>query len=114
MNGVYISFYLKAHRIHIFVEALRSMGSPGQIRFLISENGRVLLIHPYGKRGFTSHRIPREVYGGKRSLEISSYKLCTILAEFHGWDPGCSYRVPGRIAADTRSALFFLDKAEAI
>ncbi|ANU53983.1 hypothetical protein ADH66_00870 [Acutalibacter muris] len=114
MNGVYISFYLKANRIHIFVETLRSMDSPRRIRFLISEDGQVLLIHPYDKRGFTSHRIPQEVYDGKRSLEISSYKLCTILAELHGWDLRCSYRVPGRIAADARSVSFFLDKAEAI
>ena len=114
MNGVYISFYLKANRIHIFVETLRSMGSPGRIRFLISGDGRILLIHPYDKRGFTSHRIPREVYDCKRSLEISSYKLCRILAELHGWDLGRSYRVPGRITADARSVCFFLDKAEAI
>jgi hypothetical protein len=114
MKGVYISFYLKANRVHIFVEPLRSMGSPERIRFLISKDGRILLIQPYGKRGFTSHMIPREVYDGKRPLEISSYKLCTILAELHGWDLSCSYRVPGRIAADVRSAFFFLDKAEAI
>ena len=113
MNGIYISFYLKAHRIQIFVETLRSIGSPGRIRFLLTEDGRTLLIHPYGKRDFTSHIVPRQVYDGKRSLEISSYKLCAILAELHGWDPGCSYRVPGRIAADARSVLFFLDKAEA-
>lgn len=114
MKGVYISFYLKANRVHIFVEPLRSMGSPERIRFLISKDGRILLIQSYGKRGFTSHMIPREVYDGKRPLEISSYKLCTILAELHGWDLSCSYRVPGRIAADVRSAFFFLDKAEAI
>lgn len=114
MNGLYISFYLKANRIHIFVETLRSMGSPGRIRFLISEDGRTLLVHPYGKRGFTSHIVPREVYNGKRSLETSSYKLCAVLAELHGWDLRCSYRVPGRIAADTCSVRFFLDKAEAI
>lgn len=114
MSGVHISFYLKAGRIHIFVETLRCIGRPGRIRFLISSDGRNLLMQAHDQRDFTSHMVPREVYDGKRSLEISSYKLCGILAELHGWDPACSYRVPGRVALDARSVLFFLDKAEVV
>ena len=62
MNGVYISFYLKANRVHIFVEALRSMGSPGRIRFLISKDGRILLIQPYGKSQSVFCELCCEVY----------------------------------------------------
>ena len=114
MNGVYLSFYLKANRIHIFAETLRGIGRPGRIRFLLSKDGRTLLMQAHAQRDFTSHMVPREVYDGKRQLEISSHKLCKILTELHGWDTACSYRVPGRIAMDARSVLFFLDKAEAI
>lgn len=114
VSGIHISFYLKASRIHIFVETLRCIGRPGRIRFLISSDGRTLLMQAHEQRDFTSHMVPREVYDGKRQLEISSCKLCKILAELHGWDPACSYRVPGRIAIDAHSALFFLDQAEVV
>lgn len=66
------------------------------------------------RRDLTSHMIPREVYDGTRSLEISSCRLCKILTELHGWDPACSYRVPGRVTMDARSVMFFLDKAGVI
>lgn len=114
MNGVHISFYLKTSRIYIFLETLRRIGSPRRIRFLLSLDGRTLVVQAHAHRDFTSHMVPRDAYGGKRPLEISSQKFCGILTELHGWDPTYSYRVPGRIAMDARSALFFLDKAEII
>ncbi len=33
MSNYYISFYLKAYRIHIFVDALRAIGSTKRICF---------------------------------------------------------------------------------
>ncbi|MCI6594004.1 MAG: hypothetical protein MSJ87_01955 [Firmicutes bacterium] len=44
-----ISFYLKASRIHIFIDALRGLGSPSRICFMIDELGKILLITPYRK-----------------------------------------------------------------
>jgi len=114
MNKAYISFYLKVNRIHIFVEALRCLGSPGRICFFLSIDGQTLLMRAHGRRDFISHKVPRNTYEGKRSFEISSYQLCKILAGLHEWDPACSYRVPGRLAMDAHSVLFFLNKAEAI
>ena len=55
MADVYISFYLKANRIHIFMDTLRSIGSPQRICFMIEENGRTLLIAPYAQKDFKSH-----------------------------------------------------------
>lgn len=109
-----ISFYLKTSRIHIFVDALREIGEPSRICFMISENGTNLLIAPYNKRDFKSHGVPREVYFGIGGMEISSIKLCRIIAQKQSWDLSRSYRVPGKAYENQRIAIFDLDKATAI
>lgn len=114
MNGVHLSFYLKTSRIHIFVEALRLIGCPGRICFLISADGRSLLMRAHETRDLKSHKIPRNVYAGRRSVEISSRKLCGLLADLHGWDLERSYRVSGVLMGDRRSVRFSLAEAEAI
>lgn len=114
MNTIQISFYLRANRIHVFAEALRCIGSPKRICFLISSDGQTLLMCAYKKRDFRSHKVPRNVYMGERSFEISSNKLCRILAELHSWDLKYSYRVPGAVRKEPDSILFYLAKAEVI
>ena len=114
MSETYISFYLNANRIHVFVEALRGIGSPRRICFMIDQDGRRLLMLPHTKKDFVSHGVPNSVYGGKDSLEISSKKLCGLLASQHGWDPSRSYRVPGVIIPEKHLAAFDLKKAEMI
>lgn len=114
MNAIYISFYLRASRIHVFAETLRCIGSPKRVCFLLSSDGQTLLMRTHRNRDFRSHKVPQNVYTGERSLEISSYKLCRILAELHDWNLKCSYRVPGIVRNDQDSVLFYLAKAEAI
>lgn len=112
MNNIYLSFYLKACRIHIFTETLRLIGCPKRICFLISPDGQSLLMRAYEIRDLKSHKVPPKVYSGRRSFEISSCKLCGILADLHGWNRECSYRVPGIIRQEHRSICFSLAKAE--
>lgn len=114
MNGVHISFYLKTSRIHIFTETLRLIGYPKRICFLISADGQALLIRAHENRDLKSHKVPQDVYDGRRSLEISSWKLCKILADLHSWDLKHSYRIPGVLMRDRRSVRFSLAKAEVI
>lgn len=109
-----ISFYLRANRIHVFIDALRGIGEPSRICFMISENGESLLITPYDKRDFKSHSVPREVYAGTGAMEISSMKLCRIIAGLHGWNLSHSYRVPGKVYESQKIVIFDLDKAETI
>ena len=109
-----ISFYLKANRIHIFINALRGIGSPKRICFMMDESGNTLILSPYDKRDFKSHRVPEKVYSGSESLEISSYKLCRLLASSHDWDISRSYRIPGKIVPSLNVVIFQLDKAEII
>ncbi len=114
MNGVHISFYLKASRIHIFTETLRLIGYPKRVCFLISADGQALLMRAHGRRDLKSHKVPQGVYDGRRSFEISSWKLCEILANLHSWDLKRSYRIPGVLLQDRRSVRFSLAEAKVI
>lgn len=114
MNATHISFYLKAYRIHIFIEALRGIENPHRICFMLSKDGRSLAMLPYEKRDFKSHEISRKVYQGGRSFEISSYRLCSMLAELHSWNKERSYRAPGIIDVERRLVLFDLTNAKTI
>ncbi len=114
MVNTYISFYLNANRIHIFIEALRGIGSPKRICFMIDKDGRNLLLVPYDKRDFVSHGVPKEVYCGLDSMEVCSKKLCRLIAGLHGWDTAYSYRVPGFAKEEQKLAIFDLTQAEQI
>lgn len=78
---------------------------------MVAADGQSLLIRAYERKDFKSHEVPQNVYDGRRSLEISSRKLCGILADLHGWDLKRSYRVPGVIMKNQHSVLFPLTKA---
>ena len=111
MSEAYISFYLKRNRIHVFADTLRGIGSPAFIRFLISEDGRSILMTPYYKKDFSSHRVSPEIYKGKKQLEVYSIRLCSVLQKMYGWGAEESYRIPGTIAHQQMVAVFSLDKA---
>ena len=64
MAETHLSFYLKAYRIRIFIDALRGIGSPSRICIMLEENGKRLLIAPYTHKDFRSHRVPSKVYEG--------------------------------------------------
>ena len=114
MNETHLSFYLKANRIHVFVNSLRHMGSPSRICFMISDDGHNLLITPYSKRDFKSHAVPQRVYKGDGSFEVSSYKLCRLIAGMQNWDLERSYRIPGNVLPEKKVAVFNLREAEPI
>lgn len=114
MSETYISFYLRANRIHVFADALRGIGSPSRICFLLDPDGKTLLMVPYAKRDFKSHLIHPKTYSGKAGVEISSLGLCRLIANRHGWDISRSYRVPGRVSSAQVLAAFDLKNAEVI
>jgi len=114
MADTHISFYLKANRIHVFVDALQGIGNPQRICFMIEENGQTLLISPYEKRDFKSHSVPADVYKGAGCMEVSSKKLCQLIAQLHNWDLNHSYRVPGSINEEHKVVILELAKAEII
>ena len=114
MKDTYISFYLRNNRIHIFVDALRGIGSPKYVCFMISEDGNTLIMRPYGKKDFHSHRVPPDVYHGKGGFNLTSRRLCQILTAEFGWDSNKSYRVSGRLDGTKRIVVFGLRLASKI
>ena len=109
-----ISFYLKAHRIYVHLVALRAIGCPNRICFMISEKGDRLLMVPYGKRDLLSHKVPERLYEGTNGFDISSYKLCSILGELHCWDLNKSYRILGNVAPKHSIIIYDLTRAQII
>lgn len=114
MSETFLSFYLKANRIHVFVDALREIGQPTNICFMVGPAGKTLIVKPYPRKDFHSHRVPQDVYKGKKSVEVSSLQLCRIMAEMQCWNTSCSYRVPGVILPQQKICIYHLDQAERI
>lgn len=112
--NTYISFYLRNNRIHIFIDALRGLDSPRFVSFLIDEDGNNLVLIPYNKKDFYSHRVPLSVYQGKKGLELTSIRLCRLLAKKFSWDINKSYRIPGIIYSRQKIVIFDLQKAISI
>lgn len=112
MAETHLSFYLRNNRIHVFVEALRGIGSPQFICFLMGDNGTSLVLAPYDKKDFHSHRVPQSVYRGKNSLELTSIRLCKMLAANFQWNANMSYRVPGTIIERQKIVVFDLTNAQ--
>lgn len=110
----YISFYLRANRIHIFIDALRNIGEPKNICFMVNREKNSLLLAPYPKKDLKSHRVRSDVYHGYKSMEVSSKRLCMILMQMYNWDPDYSYRVPGIIYPTQKIVIFALNYAEKI
>lgn len=114
MKQTYISFYLRSNNILIYRSALKEIGEPKRICFMFSDDGKQLLIKPYEKVDFKSHKVPRSAYAGKVSMRIASKKLCTLLINKYNWNGTKSYRVLGEIRPEQRIVLFDLESAKII
>ena len=114
MADTYISFYLRNNRIHVFVDALRGIGSPKYVCFMIADDGKTLILAPYKRKDFHSHRVPKDVYHGIGGFNLASMPLCQILKVEFGWDSSKSYRIPGRIVEEKKIVIFDLRLASKI
>lgn len=110
----YISFYLKSNCIHVYVSALRDIGSPKRICFMVDEQGKSLLVSPYGSKDFKSHEVPVSVYSGSDSFRICSVRFCRLIASSHNWNTNGSYRVPGKYNSKYNVVVFNLAAAVTI
>lgn len=96
------------------MDSLRALGNPRRICFMLNEDANDLLLTPYKNRDLKSHAVPAKVYTSDDEMDVSSQKLCRLLAERHGWNITKSYRVPGVIHADQNVVVFSLRDAEMI
>lgn len=113
-DSTYISFYLRSNTIHIFRKAVREIGCPPFIRFLIHSDGVRMIMQAYFRLEFISFRVPLAVYDKKGSMELRSKAFCQVVASHMGWDTTKSYRIPGNIYPGQNFVQFDLSRAAAI
>lgn len=114
----YLAFYLRSDTARVYVGALRGIGEPKIIRFLINPDTMEMIMQPYHRKEFQSFRVPKGVYepdhGIYRSMQVHSKEFCRLVAGQLGWTDQVSYRVPGKIYRERKMVLFELRKAEII
>jgi hypothetical protein len=113
----YISFYLRTSTIHVFNAALRKIGQPPFVRFMINPDTMQMAMIPANKKDFQSFRVPKGLYSnraGNDAMKVHSQKLCRALASKLGWEVSQSYRVPGKVFEEQRVIRFDLCQASMI
>lgn len=113
-NTTYISFYLKDGKVHVFADAIRSLGTPNYIRFLLGRDGSSMIMEPYHKKEFQSIRVKKDNEQIHHKLCFRCKPFCKLLENTFGWASLYSYRVPGRLILSQRIILFDLTQAAAI
>lgn len=108
----YVSFYLKDGKIHVYADAIRSLGTPDFIRFLLNQDGSSMIMEPYHTKEFQSIRVKKDNISGK--LYFRCRPLCRLLEHTRGWNHLQSYRIPGRLIQNQRIILFDLTQAAVI
>ena len=73
-----------------------------------------MLLAPYKKKDFRSHKVPRSVYQGTGGMYVSSKKMCRLLAGLHKWNVVYSYRIPGEYVPKQNVVAFDLKQAAPI
>ena len=109
----YISVYLREGSIHVYAEAIRFLGRPKYIRFLLNRDGSSMVMEAYHKKEFQSVRVPKETDASQRT-RVFSTSFCRLLAYTLKWNAEKSYRIPGRYIASQHIIVFDLTKATAI
>jgi hypothetical protein len=110
-DNTFISFYLKENKIHVFCDAVRAIGEPPFVRFLLNGDGTSMIMEPYDKKEFQSMRVPKAVYNKTGRMEFRSVGFCRLLAQRLGWEPTFSYRITGKILPRQCLILFDLTRA---
>lgn len=113
-NKTYISFYLKDGAIRVYTEAIRFLGQPNYVRFLLNGDGSSMVMEPYHKKEFQSIRVRKNADRKLKKMHFSSAYLCRLMTFALGWNPEKSYRVPGRYIPAQKIVVFDMTKATII
>lgn len=113
-NKTYVSFYLKDGYIHVYNAALRFLGQPNYIRFLLNQDGSSMVMEPYHKKEFQSIRVRKNMDRGLEKTCFGCVSLCRLMTYALGWNPKKSYRVPGRYIPAQKIVVFDMTQATII
>jgi len=108
-----MSFYLARNTFRVFTDAVRRIGHPGYVRFLIHPDDLRMAMEAYGKKEPTSFKVPQRLFSDSKgtSMRIHSKPFCHLLAGRMGWNTARSYRVPGEIFSEQQVVIFDLSQA---
>lgn len=112
----YVSFYVKRGIVRVFTKAVREIGSPQYIRFLIDPVNLQMVMVSYDKKEMTSFKVPRKMFIDSKdiSMRVCSKTFCFLVAGRMGWSTEKSYRVPGVIYVNQKLVKYDLSKATEI
>ena len=109
MNNVpQISFYLASGMIRIHRSTIDILGHPRFIRFMVSKDGKSLLLTRAEKKDFQSFRVPKDTNNSSWKFEIGSIQFCRCLASSLSWLPYATYRISADSYIPSRYARFCL------
>ena len=112
-NNTFMSFYLKDTQMRISTKALRDIGMPYYVRFLVNPQTNQMIMQAYDKKELTSFKVARKVFIDSKyhSFRIASKQFCTAVTHQLHWDMNRSYRVPGVIYSKQNLVQFDLSAA---
>ena len=84
------------------------LGHPRFIRFLVSKDGKSLLLTRAEKKDFQSFRVPKDINNSGWKFEIGSIQFCRCLASSLSWLPYATYRISADSYIPSRYARFCL------
>ena len=113
-NKTYVSFYLKDGVAHVYTEAIRFLGQPNYIRFLLNGDGTSMIMEPYHKKEFQSIRVRKDKDQTLKKMRFHCRLFCRLLTYTLNWDAEKSYRIPGRFVPAQHIVVFDLTKATII
>ena len=113
-NNTYVSFYLKDGMINVYTDAIRFLGEPNYIRFLLNGDGSSMIMQAYHKKEFQSIRVPKNADRTWTQTRFCSAAMCRLMTFALGWNQEKSYRVPGRFIPAQKIVVFDMTKATII
>lgn len=102
---------MRQGKVHIALDAIRALGQPNYIRFMLNQNGTSMVMEPYHKLELQSIRVPKDIDQNLRKCRFGCIRLCRLLAYALGWDDKTTYRIPGKIIPAQKIVIFDMTKA---
>lgn len=113
-DKTYLTVGVKPYYLRVFRNALKVIGTPPYVRFLIEpETSRMAMI-AHDRKELTSFRVPPRIKesGNKNDcVKVFSHVLCKALYRQFEWDTSKTYRIPGKIIRTQRVVVYDLSEA---
>lgn len=113
-DDTYLTIHMNPYYIRVFRNALKAVGMPRYVRFLMEPDSERMAMTAYDRKEFTSFRVPQKISesGNKNAcVRIHSHILCKALFRQFGWDTLRTYRIPGKLYPEQKAVIYNLTEA---